>query len=164
VNTSIETQIEDWLSTSDHGGRGRARIAGDERKRARVTRPRLTAAARLDLAGLVAAGMASSAFFLAALLPASPPTQVAPPQLTAAPPAVASQPSAPTASAAHITPTSVDVPRQSTGTRARRSTARPATAKRETQSRWARLLVGDGRAMPYHVPRLPSGGDPRPKP
>lgn len=168
MKTSIETQIEDWLRMSDHGGRGRVRVGVRASAPAIVTRASLTPGARLDLAGLIAAGVASSAFFLAALLPAPAPPQVAAPQLAAAQAAVSPLPSTPLASAVELAPTSVDRPRRASAIRARRSTVRPAAAKRDiqvhAQSRWSRLLVGDGRVTPFPVPRVPGSADERVKP
>jgi hypothetical protein len=89
VKTSIETQIEDWLRMSDHGGRGRVRVGVRASEPAIVTRASLTPGARLDLAGLIAV---------------------------------------------------------------------------HAQSRWSRLLVGDGRVTPFPVPRVPGSADERVKP
>lgn len=42
MKTSIETQIEDWLRMSDHGGRGRVRVGVRASEPAIVTRASLT--------------------------------------------------------------------------------------------------------------------------
>jgi hypothetical protein len=129
-------------------------------------RVRLTRGARWDLAGLFAAGAASSAFFLAPLCPAPPQPDVPPLQIAAGSPSPASV----LAPAIEIASARIDAPRQSSqahlsrsSVRATRNAARP---QRITQSRWARLLVGDGteRVMPFPVPRAQASSESRSRP
>jgi hypothetical protein len=148
VNTNV------WLATENHLCRPSAR------RSAIGTRNRLSRTAAWDLAGLFAAGIASTAFFTLAFVELSEPPGTAAIVHASPSPAPASRAELQSV-AAVLTPHAARVRPRPLSSSPRASSRSPqsssASVQSKPQSKIARLILGNGeaRVMPFPVPALP---------